>query len=559
MTASSTDLRRDWLLATHDINLLEEPRPWVVNNEEVAELLKRMDQDDKQSDSWYETTLRNLFKQHPEEFELGVRLFELYLTLNKPDYASAVTQQLLQVHGPGLRTVALLLRDPKLETQELEKYLRKDRQITDYKPAKDGAYYADDFVGYEVGIITYLLKNGESFEAKTRLDRLLELGVKDEKLHGVVQLLDGQSKNIFESLNEWNAKAVTVTAKHIHQIDYTANQLVYFHWPELETVFMNSEDQTLPAATVDALLALPRETLVADLLTFMRHVVVNRAQIMEAEEWPTIGVLSAVHLLWHYGEEAAALDALLDILRCDDEYQSFMFGVETSEWLTEPLLLLGVNQPQKLLDFVREPFRETYARLSAMNAIGQIAFHYPERREEVLNYYYELYDFILAPDLPAGVLDANFTSYAFATLTELADHERSLALAKTLFDRDLLDPSLQGDLYETNYLLKHPQRKRLESLPATIKDYFSGEYQEQPALLKSEAEINKLLAEMSSPVERLLMGRRLASIGSAQHRSEVSRPAETTSKTAPTKKVGRNEPCPCGSGRKYKQCCLKKG
>lgn len=22
-------------------------------------------------------------------------------------------------------------------------------------------------------------------------------------------------------------------------------------------------------------------------------------------------------------------------------------------------------------------------------------------------------------------------------------------------------------------------------------------------------------------------------------------------------KVGRNEPCPCGSGKKYKQCCLK--
>ena len=23
-------------------------------------------------------------------------------------------------------------------------------------------------------------------------------------------------------------------------------------------------------------------------------------------------------------------------------------------------------------------------------------------------------------------------------------------------------------------------------------------------------------------------------------------------------KIGRNEPCPCGSGRKYKKCCLKK-
>jgi yecA family protein len=25
-----------------------------------------------------------------------------------------------------------------------------------------------------------------------------------------------------------------------------------------------------------------------------------------------------------------------------------------------------------------------------------------------------------------------------------------------------------------------------------------------------------------------------------------------------TSKVGRNEPCPCGSGRKFKQCCLRK-
>ena len=26
--------------------------------------------------------------------------------------------------------------------------------------------------------------------------------------------------------------------------------------------------------------------------------------------------------------------------------------------------------------------------------------------------------------------------------------------------------------------------------------------------------------------------------------------------TKPWPKVGRNEPCPCGSGKKYKKCCL---
>ena len=25
------------------------------------------------------------------------------------------------------------------------------------------------------------------------------------------------------------------------------------------------------------------------------------------------------------------------------------------------------------------------------------------------------------------------------------------------------------------------------------------------------------------------------------------------------KKVGRNDPCPCGSGKKFKKCCLGKG
>lgn len=26
----------------------------------------------------------------------------------------------------------------------------------------------------------------------------------------------------------------------------------------------------------------------------------------------------------------------------------------------------------------------------------------------------------------------------------------------------------------------------------------------------------------------------------------------------PSAKVGRNDPCPCGSGKKYKQCCERK-
>nr|DAD54186.1 TPA_exp: SEC-C motif domain protein [Clostridium autoethanogenum DSM 10061] len=48
------------------------------------------------------------------------------------------------------------------------------------------------------------------------------------------------------------------------------------------------------------------------------------------------------------------------------------------------------------------------------------------------------------------------------------------------------------------------------------------------------------------------------SIFSNQKRREIHK-QWVSSKTIVNKtKVGRNDPCPCGSGKKYKQCCGKK-
>jgi preprotein translocase subunit SecA len=35
-------------------------------------------------------------------------------------------------------------------------------------------------------------------------------------------------------------------------------------------------------------------------------------------------------------------------------------------------------------------------------------------------------------------------------------------------------------------------------------------------------------------------------------------PTESFSGVVKSKKIGRNDPCPCGSGKKYKKCCLGK-
>ena len=38
----------------------------------------------------------------------------------------------------------------------------------------------------------------------------------------------------------------------------------------------------------------------------------------------------------------------------------------------------------------------------------------------------------------------------------------------------------------------------------------------------------------------------------------VRTPTRVEPRTAGGQKVGRNDPCPCGSGKKYKKCCLLK-
>lgn len=40
-------------------------------------------------------------------------------------------------------------------------------------------------------------------------------------------------------------------------------------------------------------------------------------------------------------------------------------------------------------------------------------------------------------------------------------------------------------------------------------------------------------------------------------RASIKREYNKTKTVIKGKKVGRNEPCPCGSGKKYKNCCGK--
>jgi HEAT repeat protein len=114
------------------------------------------------------------------------------------------------------------------------------------------------------------------------------------------------------------------------------------------------------------------------------------------------------------------------------------------------------------------------------------------------------------------------------------DQTSQVGLLRRFFDEEALRPDALH-----NYALAAPgptTRKKMEALLVKIKDLADG------------------LTEGEEAAVRAGLDLRLSREGLAAYFSEDADP-EPEPEPARVVKVGRNDPCPCGSGKKYKKCC----
>lgn len=80
---------------------------------------------------------------------------------------------------------------------------------------------------------------------------------------------------------------------------------------------------------------------------------------------------------------------------------------------------------------------------------------------------------------------------------------------------------------------------------------------DEDSVIKLEIDFEKLYWNMlEAKAEWLYNLPQWDGILAVEKRNEITREYRI-SKTAVSNKVGRNDPCPCGSGKKYKKCCGK--
>jgi uncharacterized protein YecA (UPF0149 family) len=96
--------------------------------------------------------------------------------------------------------------------------------------------------------------------------------------------------------------------------------------------------------------------------------------------------------------------------------------------------------------------------------------------------------------------------------------------------------------------------KGLQTHYGNLQDYLSEEV-ERPRSFAPEEQDEMTRLGQEYAIEMMSRMLQAAEEEQMSHAEAPSAPAEPRRVEA---KIGRNEPCPCGSGKKYKKCCGKK-
>lgn len=271
-----------------------------------------------------------------------------------------------------------------------------------------------------------------------------------------------------------------------------------------------------------------KEDFIPDLLHIMDDV--RKNPVIEEDDY--FGHIYASFLLAQFRVKEF-FPILIDILKVPGDQLHDLYGDFLTECAGRVLATLFEQDTdtEKIKELIEDPNANEYARGQGLRALVMLTLHEKLDRDEVLAYFEGLLE---------KQLEAPDSSMVF--ITEIINWANDLYpdqlydLIEKVYEADLVDDFMINltDVQRTlsrnkeevfNYALKH-----LHFVDDTIGELenWAAFYKEKP---KRPKNTSKLRGKPKPPK------------------------VHKTNPAVKTNKVGRNDPCPCGSGKKYKKCC----
>lgn len=317
-----------------------------------------------------------------------------------------------------------------------------------------------------------------------------------------------------------------------------------FNHPEVSVFY--EYDLSIPKEKVLPILELPRATLIQDLETMLMDAI-NRSAFFrnypDKDKWWEFHK----HALWVLVELKAekALPTVLELLKQDDDFNWYWFGDFATEDFWEIIYHLGGNQLEVIKEITLNA-GDWVNRIVPSSAVEQIGLHQSERKDEVIEWYRSVLDAFLEMEDENPALDGEVVSSIVGDIITLQD-ESLLPQIRKLTERGYVFNGIVGDIEYIEKSIKdskhHYYRKR--KIASSIFERYEAIMNWHSYRLKYDEDYQKRNTPKPKPIK-----------------SNESPFLQPKSKIATIKregkKIGRNAPCPCGSGKKHKKCCLKK-
>jgi hypothetical protein len=298
-----------------------------------------------------------------------------------------------------------------------------------------------------------------------------------------------------------------------------------FTHPEIKELYQYG--LYIPAETIRKILELPHDSLVQDLLAVLQDAI-NRYDYFNTMEWEEETHSFVIHSFFMLMEIGAveSLPFLFSFLSYESDFLNFWMGDHITATIWQCFYKLGFNETGQLKGYLLQPSIDTYSKTAVSEALCQIILHHPDRKDEIRDIFHEVLETFERSKPEDDLLDTDFLGLLVSDIMD-ANLPELLPSIKRLYEKGYVSIGIAGTYesvqrdFEQHARIDH-KRKILGifDLYNDIVDNWAG-YNEDEEFTDDEFD-NPYLQK---PVISV--------------------------------KIGRNDPCPCGSGKKYKKCCLK--
>jgi hypothetical protein len=241
-----------------------------------------------------------------------------------------------------------------------------------------------------------------------------------------------------------------------------------------------------------------------------------------------------LHLLGEWREKTG-YRPLAQLLRCPADEIDAIFGDGITLTSHRVMAALFDGDPQPLCDIILDPNAEEFVRSRMCEALAMVTLRGELNRDLVGRFLRDAFTELR----PQALATPCYVWYGWQSAIAMLGMGELRVLVKRAFDRGFIEPHLLdfGDFEED---LKHGIERPGEPLRPGDNEYalfgdtieelsgwycFTEKYHADRERWRQQVEIDLPLA-LGEPYQNPFRG------------------------------VGRNDPCPCGSGKKFKKCCL---